>query len=282
MQLVSDYYKKELDQAIIVTKYTKSRSQNIILVVSILAILITIFILFSLIQTIIKPIIKLKEATVIVSKGNYSKKIEVNSKDELGELAESFNTMILNLNKTKEQVNRATKNLSTLIHNLGSGIIMVSESRHVMVVNHSFCKMFRIPVTSDKLIGIDFAQSSVQISGMFVNPEVFVAKTKEYINNKKVVIGEELELSDGRTYIRDYWQIHFEDGRIGHLWKYEDISNRKKQEKELIKSKLEAEEAGKTKETFLANMSHEIRTPMNAIMEMTELLTKTTLDVQQK
>lgn len=60
-----------------------------------------------------------------------------------------------------------------------------------------------------------------------------------------------------------------------------DITNQKKLEKDLIKSREQAELLAKAKETFLANMSHEMRTPMNAIIGMGNQLTKTKLTDQQ-
>lgn len=53
-----------------------------------------------------------------------------------------------------------------------------------------------------------------------------------------------------------------------------EITNVKKYEQELIKSKQLAEKALATKSEFLSNMSHEIRTPMNAILGLTEILLK--------
>jgi len=86
-----------------------------------------------------------------------------------------------------------------------------------------------------------------------------------------------------------YWEsanifpLKNEEGEISHyISMKEDITDRKKMEKDLIRAKEKAEESDRLKSAFLANMSHEIRTPMNAIIGFSQLLNDESISSDEK
>ncbi len=61
-----------------------------------------------------------------------------------------------------------------------------------------------------------------------------------------------------------------------------DITQRKKNEFALIKTKEKAEAANQAKSAFLGNMGHELRTPLHGLQGMTDFLLDTELSPQQR
>ena len=86
-----------------------------ILLIAISSILVSYFFIS---KTILEPLIQLKQATEKISRGHLDVPIEIKSKDELGELATSFNEMVASLKESKsdieKKINKRTKGLKKL------------------------------------------------------------------------------------------------------------------------------------------------------------------------
>ena len=100
--------------------------------------------------------------------------------------------------------------------------------------------MFAIPALPEAMIGKNCVNSAEECKHLFKYPERFIAGIEVLLKNKKIVIGDELELKDGRIWIRDYVPIYVADEYKGHLWKYIDITTEKERENELQRLSLVA------------------------------------------
>jgi nitrogen fixation/metabolism regulation signal transduction histidine kinase len=84
---------------------------SIIFIISAITMITTLILGYAIAKNIIRPIIKLNEAVIDISKGNLNTKIDIKSTDEIDDLAVSFKDMIAKLSKSKSEVLKSTKEL---------------------------------------------------------------------------------------------------------------------------------------------------------------------------
>jgi PAS domain S-box-containing protein len=105
--------------------------------------------------------------------------------------------------------------------------------------------------------------------------EAYRADDKQVMDSKQPKLNiEELQtFIDGRTVVLLTSKVPLLDASgkvVGILGIYSDITERKKEEKELIHAKEQAEAANKLKTEFIQNMQHDIRTPISGIWSLLE------------
>ncbi|MBL7965791.1 MAG: PAS domain S-box protein [Prolixibacteraceae bacterium] len=122
---------------------------------------------------------------------------------------------------------KTTQNLMNLIQNLRAGTLFEDETRHIYMVNQSFCNLFGIDAPPEALVGLDCAMASEASKHLMVDPDGFIRRIDEIITERKIAINDELILKDGRVFERDYIPILYNNVLIGHLWQYRDITDRK-------------------------------------------------------
>jgi PAS domain S-box-containing protein len=120
------------------------KSEKIIFAIGILAMILASGIGYFISRTISVPIAKLRDATVEIAKGNLSKRSEVGSRDEIGELAISFNRMTDEIQKRNEElltINELRIKDIAIASSI-SGIAIADLAGNLNYVNDSFLKLW--------------------------------------------------------------------------------------------------------------------------------------------
>lgn len=117
--------------------------------------------------------------------------------------------------------------LDALIQHLDGAVLVEDARRHLAIMNRHFCDMFGIPpevYDSRALIGADCQPMAAQAGSLFLNEAEFVPRIQRILDGKKPVLGEVLEMKDGRFLRRDFIPVIFENAERGFLWHYRDIT----------------------------------------------------------
>ena len=210
----------------------------------------------------------------IAVQSSYSYTSQTNSKIFTGFL------MDITKRKNSEDILKTNEEkYRSIIANMKLGLLEVDLQGNATFANNSFCDMSGY--TPAELIG----KNAGHLLSTHKNLDLIEEKSKSRQNGISDAYEIETKNKKGE---KKWWLIsgaprYNDKGElVGSIGIHLDITDQKKQEKELIEARNQAEEFAQTKDTFLANMSHEIRTPMNAIMGMSNQLAKTALSTSQR
>jgi len=164
----------------------------------------------------------------------------------------------------------------------GEEALRESEERYRMLIEQAVDAIFISDISGQFMSG---NSKACELSG-YSNDEllklkiqdIFSVKEKgnqplnyDFLNEGKTLISEGYFIrADGSKMLVETNSKLMPDGTYQTFM--HDITQRKKNETELLLAKAKAEESDRLKSAFLANMSHEIRTPLNGILGFAEIL----------
>jgi signal transduction histidine kinase/CheY-like chemotaxis protein len=249
--------------------------QNILaasLIAMLLIILTVIYISCRMAKDLLKPILKLTNDVVLISKGNTDLILETKTGDELEVLSNTINEMIASIKKIKAEKERADEaaqkaieeknalgNLENVMNGLDALIYVTDPATgEILFVNDYMKQHFNL---GENIIGqlcykVFQKNHDKRCAGC---PSLRLSKEPD-----KIIVWEEHNSLTNRIYRNVDRFIDWPNGKTVHLQHSADMT-------ELIAAREYAEQSSKYKSAFLANMSHEIRTPMNAILGIAEI-----------
>nr|WP_328805277.1 ATP-binding protein [Paenibacillus albicereus] len=157
-------------------------------------------------------------------------------------------------------------------------MITFDEGGIILTVNPSILPMFSY--AEKEVIGRHIHELVPELC--LAQPEGMTEQTAEGVSSGRLIEVMPLRKDGSRFHAEIKLGSTHVDDELIYACTVSDITERKKTERELLTAKEAAEIADRAKTDFLAMVSHEIRTPMNGILGMTNLLTETDLDEEQR
>ena len=208
---------------------------------------ISILLSFLLSKTMIIPIQRLTEGAMRVAEGDFSRRIEVTSRDEIGVLTDTFNDMARQLRDTLRQVENERNKLDTLFLHMTDGVVAFDRDGQVIHSNPAAEGMLGRPIGPDttykELFGDQYSLEEAMAAPDHLEGEVRVG-----------------------DQVLDLLLAPFDRERQGGvLVVLHDVTEERKNQE--------------MQREFVANVSHELRTPLTNIRSYAETLSDSAGDI---
>jgi len=173
--------------------------------------------------------------------------------------------------RAEEELKQSYLFSESLLKTIPFGMDIVDEKGTVLFQSDNFKKLFGEEAIGKKCWEI-YRDDKKQCSECPLIKGITIGETEAY---------ESHGVLDNRIFEISHTGMMYQ-GKKTILEIFQDITDRKQSEEELINAKEKAEEGDRLKTAFLNNISHEIRTPMNAIVGFCALLGEPDLNEQSR
>ncbi|MCK4519036.1 MAG: HAMP domain-containing protein [Candidatus Omnitrophica bacterium] len=232
-----------------------SRLKKLLITSFLPAFLLAVIISFAASAFITKPIKKMSSFAQAIAGGDFSKRVLISTKDEIGDLAKTFNYMSEQIRFRIEEVTLSRSRFEAVLLSMFEGVMVVDIRGEILLMNQALKDFLLVKEEPHGKKPLEVVRN-IEIQEIIDK----VLKIKQGVQSREI----SLLLPEEKTLLLHAAPVVREGATEGAVLVFHDITNLRRLEK--------------MRQDFVANVSHELRTPIASIKGYAETLIEGALD----
>ena len=242
------YVKSDMEE-----QYQQIKNIAVIFVTaSLLAVGISMVVAILIAHSITQPIGEMREQALRIARGDYSRKVTVYGKDELGQLAVTFNQLAEQIEETQDAMESERNRLNSVLSHMSDGVVATDRRGKVITINDMALSL--LGISKEAAIGQNIL-NLLDIEKDYTLRKILESTEELLIERKESKYGDTMIIRVEFSMIRR--ESGFISGLVAVL---HDVTEQEQNERD--------------RREFVSNVSHELRTPLTSMRSYIETLSE--------
>src|SRR5699024_2117006 len=216
-----------------------------------IALIVSILLGILVARAITKPIVEMRRQAQTMARGDFSQKVKVYGKDEISQLAVTFNHLNDRLKHSIATTEQEQRKLSSVLEHMTEGVIATDEKGEITLINEAAGQLFKQHpnslISKDLIKLLELDQKTIDFSNLEKNGSIVLDFSQR--NDDAFLI---------RANFSAIYDQHVDSPPSGLIAVLRDVTEDEKVERE--------------RREFVSNVSHELRTPLTTLRSYLETL----------
>ncbi|MDD5561693.1 MAG: ATP-binding protein [Candidatus Omnitrophica bacterium] len=233
----------------------EAKMRNVVAISIICILLLSLGLTFLASVFISQPLTEMSAVAEAMAKGDFSKRARMRSRDEIGQLAQSLNSMSEQIKDKIDRIDAERAKLDLVLSSMFEGVIVTDDKERITLMNPSLRKIFLLDSNPEGKKPLEIIRNAA-VAEMVDK----ILKGKQHLATEEISVNipeERILRVNGVPIMRN--------NRLeGAILVFHDITELRRLEQ--------------IRQDFVANVSHELRTPISSIKGYAETILEGALE----